>query len=102
MLVFTIHRDTKYDTKIKLNSSHHVPPNERNVISFSLENKWSSSLNISCFALSPYRHNGEVPSTRPKSDLEPVLHMKPKTMSGDWGEKTADMGILFFKPLYFT
>ncbi|XP_012682795.1 CD2-associated protein [Clupea harengus] len=37
------------------------------------------------------RHNGEVPSTRPKSDLEPALHMKPKTMSGDWGEKTADM-----------
>lgn len=36
------------------------------------------------------KHNGEVHSTRPKSDLEPSLHMKPKTLSGDWGEKTAE------------
>ncbi|XP_041950889.1 CD2-associated protein [Alosa sapidissima] len=36
------------------------------------------------------KHNGEVPSTRPKSDLEPALHTKPKTLSGDWGEKTAE------------
>ncbi|XP_062406540.1 CD2-associated protein isoform X2 [Sardina pilchardus] len=36
------------------------------------------------------KHNGEVPTTRPKSDLEPALHTKPKTLSGDWGEKTAE------------
>lgn len=38
------------------------------------------------------RHNGEVPSTRPKSDFEPLLPTKPKTLSGDWGEKSMDIG----------
>lgn len=38
------------------------------------------------------RHNGEVPSTRPKSDFEPLLPTKPKTLSGDWGEKSSDIG----------
>ncbi|MEQ2246787.1 hypothetical protein ILYODFUR_002814 [Ilyodon furcidens] len=38
------------------------------------------------------KHNGEVPSTRPKSDFEPVLPTKPKTLSGDWGEKPSDTG----------
>ncbi|KAF3702566.1 CD2-associated protein Adapter protein CMS Cas ligand with multiple SH3 domains [Channa argus] len=37
------------------------------------------------------KQNGEVPSTRPKSDLEPT---KPKTLSGDWGEKSSDAGDL--------
>ncbi|KAG7244227.1 hypothetical protein INR49_004364, partial [Caranx melampygus] len=36
------------------------------------------------------KHNGEVPSTRPKSDFEPSLPTKPKTLSGDWGEKSSD------------
>ncbi|XP_047244389.1 CD2-associated protein isoform X2 [Girardinichthys multiradiatus] len=40
------------------------------------------------------KHNGEVPSTRPKSDFEPVLPTKPKTLSGDWGEKHSDSGDL--------
>ncbi|KAK2856573.1 hypothetical protein Q5P01_005308 [Channa striata] len=40
------------------------------------------------------KHNGEVPSTRPKSDLEPALPTKPKTLSGDWGEKSSDAGDL--------
>lgn len=39
------------------------------------------------------RHNGEVPSTRPKSDSEPLLTTKPKTLSGDWGEKSLDLGM---------
>ncbi|GAA6218610.1 CD2-associated protein isoform X3 [Lates japonicus] len=40
------------------------------------------------------KHNGEVPSTRPKSDFEPSLPTKPKTLSGDWGEKSSDMADL--------
>ncbi|TKS75664.1 CD2-associated protein [Collichthys lucidus] len=36
------------------------------------------------------KHNGEVPSTRPKSEFEPSLPTKPKTLSADWGEKTSD------------
>ncbi|XP_072218770.1 CD2-associated protein isoform X1 [Leuresthes tenuis] len=36
------------------------------------------------------KHNGEVPSMRPKSDLEPSLPTKPKTLSGDWGEKPSE------------
>ncbi|KAF3849487.1 hypothetical protein F7725_019206 [Dissostichus mawsoni] len=36
------------------------------------------------------KHNGEVPSTRPKSEFEPSLPTKPKTLSGDWGEKSSD------------
>ncbi|XP_023270794.1 CD2-associated protein isoform X1 [Seriola lalandi dorsalis] len=40
------------------------------------------------------KHNGEVPSTRPKSDFEPLLPNKPKTLSGDWGEKSSDMADL--------
>ena len=33
-----------------------------------------------------------MPSTRPKSDFEPSLPTKPKTLSGDWGEKSMDIG----------
>ncbi|CAB1340200.1 unnamed protein product [Coregonus sp. 'balchen'] len=39
------------------------------------------------------KHNGEVPSTRPKSDFEPTLPSKPKTLSGEWGDKALDMGM---------
>lgn len=39
------------------------------------------------------RHNGEVPSTRPKLDSEPVPPAKPKTLSGDWGDKPLDLGM---------
>lgn len=49
-----------------------------------------------CFFVLPpliCRHNGEVPSTRPKSDFEPLLPTKPKTLSGDWGEKSSDTGM---------
>lgn len=40
------------------------------------------------------KHNGEVPSTRPKSDFEPVLPAKPTTLPGDLGEKSTDAGDL--------
>ncbi|XP_038162041.1 CD2-associated protein isoform X2 [Cyprinodon tularosa] len=40
------------------------------------------------------KHNGEVPPTRPKSELEPVLPTKQKTLSGDFGEKPSDAGDL--------
>ncbi|KAL2082813.1 hypothetical protein ACEWY4_022631 [Coilia grayii] len=36
------------------------------------------------------KQNGEVPFTKPKLDLESPLHVKTKTLSGDWGEKTAE------------
>ncbi|XP_029966215.1 CD2-associated protein isoform X2 [Salarias fasciatus] len=36
------------------------------------------------------KHNGEVPSTRPKSEYEPFFPTKVKTLSGDWGEKSSD------------
>ncbi|KAM9703731.1 CD2-associated protein isoform 2-T2 [Menidia menidia] len=36
------------------------------------------------------KHNGEVTTIRPKSDLEPSLPTKPKTLSGDWGEKPSE------------
>ncbi|CAN9507616.1 unnamed protein product [Ophioblennius macclurei] len=36
------------------------------------------------------KHNGEVPSTRPKSEYEPFGPTKMKTLSGDWGEKSSD------------
>lgn len=42
------------------------------------------------------RHNGEVPSTRPKSESEPVPPTKPKTLSGDWGDKSSDLGMNTF------
>ncbi|XP_026884016.2 CD2-associated protein isoform X1 [Electrophorus electricus] len=42
------------------------------------------------------RHNGEVLQIRPKSELEPPLPSKPKTLSGDWGEKNADTDLLSF------
>ncbi|XP_059212144.1 CD2-associated protein [Centropristis striata] len=48
------------------------------------------------------KHNGEVPSTRPKSDLEPLLPTKPKTLSGDWGEKSSDMDLMSFDELSST
>ncbi|KAL7887936.1 hypothetical protein AOLI_G00029100 [Acnodon oligacanthus] len=42
------------------------------------------------------KHNGEVPHPRPKSDFEPTLPSKPKTLSGDWTEKTADSDLMSF------
>ncbi|KAJ8397665.1 hypothetical protein AAFF_G00436640 [Aldrovandia affinis] len=48
------------------------------------------------------RSNGEVPSTRPKSDFEPTLPSKPKTFSGDWGEKTSDIDLMSFDELSST
>ncbi|MCI4389234.1 hypothetical protein PGIGA_G00095540 [Pangasianodon gigas] len=42
------------------------------------------------------KHNGEVPHTRPKSDFEPSLPSKPKTLSGDWAEKTTNLDLLSF------
>ncbi|KAM3861011.1 CD2-associated protein [Diretmus argenteus] len=46
--------------------------------------------------------NGEVPSSRPKSDVEPSLPTKPKTLSGDWGEKALDMDLMSFDDLSST
>ncbi|XP_069559167.1 CD2-associated protein isoform X1 [Brachyistius frenatus] len=48
------------------------------------------------------KHNGEVPSTRPKSDFEPLLPTKPKTLSGDWGEKSPDTDLMSFDELSST
>ncbi|XP_066533446.1 CD2-associated protein isoform X2 [Hoplias malabaricus] len=42
------------------------------------------------------KHNGEVPHSRPKSDLEPTLPSKPKTLSGDWAEKTPESDLMSF------
>uniref|UniRef100_A0A671TZU7 Osteoclast-stimulating factor 1 n=1 Tax=Sparus aurata TaxID=8175 RepID=A0A671TZU7_SPAAU len=49
-----------------------------------------------------HKHNGEVPSTRPKSDFEPLLPTKPKTLSGDWGEKSMDIDLMSFDELSST
>ncbi|XP_028461082.1 CD2-associated protein [Perca flavescens] len=48
------------------------------------------------------KHNGEVPSTRPKSDFEPSLPPKPKTLSGDWAEKSSDVDLMSFDELSST
>ncbi|XP_023830006.1 CD2-associated protein isoform X1 [Salvelinus sp. IW2-2015] len=48
------------------------------------------------------KHNGEVPSTLPKSDFEPTLPSKPKTLSGDWGDKALDMDLMSFDDLSST
>ncbi|XP_029589399.1 CD2-associated protein isoform X2 [Salmo trutta] len=48
------------------------------------------------------KHNGEVPSTLPKSDIEPTLPSKPKTLSGDWGDKALDMDLMSFDDLSST
>ncbi|XP_076026950.1 CD2-associated protein isoform X2 [Genypterus blacodes] len=45
------------------------------------------------------RHNGELPSLRPKSDFEPTLPTKPKTLSGDWGDKSPDPDLMSFDEL---
>uniref|UniRef100_A0A8B9H233 Osteoclast-stimulating factor 1 n=1 Tax=Astyanax mexicanus TaxID=7994 RepID=A0A8B9H233_ASTMX len=42
------------------------------------------------------KHNGEVPHLRPKSDLEPTLPSKPKTLSGDWAEKVVESDLMSF------
>ncbi|XP_026174193.1 CD2-associated protein isoform X2 [Mastacembelus armatus] len=47
-------------------------------------------------------HNGEVPSTRPRSELEPLLPTKPKTLSGDWGDKSTDFDLMSFDELSST
>ncbi|XP_034755697.1 CD2-associated protein isoform X2 [Etheostoma cragini] len=46
-----------------------------------------------------HKHNGEVPSTRSKLDVEPSLPPKPKTLSGDWGEKSSDVDLMSFDEL---
>uniref|UniRef100_A0AAQ5X3I4 Osteoclast-stimulating factor 1 n=1 Tax=Amphiprion ocellaris TaxID=80972 RepID=A0AAQ5X3I4_AMPOC len=48
------------------------------------------------------KYNGELPSTRPKSDFEPLLPTKPKTLSGDWGEKSSDIDLMSFDELSST
>ncbi|XP_051816630.1 CD2-associated protein [Acanthochromis polyacanthus] len=48
------------------------------------------------------KYNGELPSTRPKSDFEPLLPTKPKTLSGDWGEKSSDIDLMSFDELLST
>ncbi|XP_019947313.2 CD2-associated protein isoform X2 [Paralichthys olivaceus] len=48
------------------------------------------------------KHNGEVPSIRPRSDFEPLLPTKPKTLSGDWGDKSSDMDLMSFDDLSST
>lgn len=48
------------------------------------------------------KHNGDVPPTRPKSDFEPLLPTKPKTLSADWGEKSPDMDLMSFDELSST
>lgn len=42
------------------------------------------------------KHNGELPHLRPKSDLEPTLPSKPKTLSGDWAEKVTESDLMSF------
>ncbi|XP_075893995.1 CD2-associated protein [Nelusetta ayraudi] len=55
------------------------------------------------FTSSPnLKHNGEVPSTRPKLDSEPVPPAKPKTLSGDWGDKPLDLDLMSFDDLSST
>ncbi|KAG5846544.1 hypothetical protein ANANG_G00116130 [Anguilla anguilla] len=46
--------------------------------------------------------NGEVPFARPKSDFEPTLPSKPKTLSGDWGERASDLDLMSFDELSST
>ncbi|KAM9444416.1 CD2-associated protein [Clarias gariepinus] len=42
------------------------------------------------------KHNGEVPHLRPKSDFEPSIPSKPKTLSGDWTEKNSTSDLMSF------
>ncbi|KAL4661081.1 CD2-associated protein [Arapaima gigas] len=42
------------------------------------------------------RSNGEILAPRPKSDFEPLLPSKPKTLSGDWGEKAEETDLMSF------
>ncbi|XP_065819644.1 CD2-associated protein isoform X2 [Labrus bergylta] len=48
------------------------------------------------------KHNGEVPFTRPKSDFEPLLPTKPKTLSAELGEKSSVMDLMSFDELSST
>ncbi|KAL0967493.1 hypothetical protein UPYG_G00252930 [Umbra pygmaea] len=48
------------------------------------------------------KHNGEVPSMRPKSDIELTLPSKLKTLSGDWEDKAIDMDLISFDDLSST
>ncbi|CAJ1077614.1 CD2-associated protein isoform X2 [Xyrichtys novacula] len=45
------------------------------------------------------RHNGEVPSTRTKSEFDPILPTKPKTLSGEWVEKPSEIDLMSFDDL---
>ncbi|XP_015206248.1 CD2-associated protein isoform X1 [Lepisosteus oculatus] len=46
--------------------------------------------------------NGEVPSIRPKSEFEPTPPSKPKTLSGDWGDKAVEIDLISFDELNST
>ncbi|KAL6096244.1 cd2ap [Pungitius sinensis] len=48
------------------------------------------------------KHNGEVPSTRPKSDLEPLVPVKPQAPSGEGGEKSSDTDLMSFEEMSST
>ncbi|XP_061099311.1 CD2-associated protein isoform X2 [Conger conger] len=48
------------------------------------------------------RSNGEVVATRPKSEFEPTVPSKPKTLSGDWGDKVGDTDLMSFDELSST
>ncbi|XP_041831773.1 CD2-associated protein isoform X2 [Melanotaenia boesemani] len=48
------------------------------------------------------KHNGEMPSIRPKSDFEPLLPTKPKSLPGEWGEKPSDTDLMSFDELSST
>ncbi|MBN3314375.1 CD2AP protein, partial [Atractosteus spatula] len=50
---------------------------------------------LKCFFLF-CRPNGEVPSIRPKSEFEPTPPSKPKTLSGDWGDKAVEIACIVF------
>ncbi|CAL8312449.1 unnamed protein product [Lota lota] len=45
------------------------------------------------------KHNGEVGSLRPKSDLDPLVLPKPRTLSGDWAEKSPENDLMTFDAL---
>ncbi|KAM8831400.1 CD2-associated protein isoform 3-T3 [Spinachia spinachia] len=48
------------------------------------------------------KHNGEVPSARPKSDLELLLPTKAKTLSEELGQKSSDTDLMSFDEMSST
>ncbi|KAM9355367.1 CD2-associated protein isoform 2-T2 [Pholidichthys leucotaenia] len=49
-----------------------------------------------------HRHNGELPSTRPKSDFEPLLHNRPTWLLADVVDKPTDVDLMSFDELSST